>query len=153
MRLEQSAQLQWVGQQAQLLPQDGGCASCATPCAVGSSLAEPRQATVLAQQLNISTSNFSDQPGSSEPVAVTVAVEAGALNTYAALVFGFPLVSLFALAAAADSIQISTPGQVPLFLLVVASLLLIVTTLCRSVARRFESQLHIEIRQQKPHKP
>jgi hypothetical protein len=84
---------------------------------------------------------------------VTVGVEAVALNTYAALVFGLPLVSLFVLAAAAGSIQISTPGQVPFFLLVVALLLLIVTALCRSVARHFESQLQLEIRQQKPHKP
>lgn len=81
-----------------------------------------------------------------QPVPVTVALESGALNRYAALVFGLPLVALFALAASAGSLQISTPAQVPLVLLVVAALLLIVTALCRSVARRFESQLQLEIR-------
>lgn len=79
-------------------------------------------------------------------MTVTVALESSALNRYAALVFGLPLVALFALAALAGSIPISTPAQVPIVLLVVAVLLLIVTALCRSVARRFESQLKLEIR-------
>ena len=86
------------------------------------------------------------------PSAVSVAVDSGALTRYSALVFGLPLVALFALAALAGPSQISTPAQVPLVLLVVAAMLLIVTVVCRTVAQHFESQLQLEISNQKPHK-
>lgn len=76
---------------------------------------------------------------------MTVALESSGLNRYAALVFGLPLVALFATAWLAGSMSISTPSQVSIVLLVVAALLLSVTALCRIVARRFESQLQLEI--------
>lgn len=151
MRLQQTAQLQWVDQQAQLLPAQG-CAACATPCALGSQMAAKMQSMLPAQQLNLNANPRGGFSGRVQPVAVTVALEARALNNYAALVFGLPLVCLFLMAAFFGSTQISTPAQVSVILLVVASLLLIVTALCRSVARRFESQLRLEIRHQNPHK-
>lgn len=96
----------------------------------------------------------SDADRSSLPVVV--AMEAAAFNRYVALVFGLPLVGLFVMAAVfgfdPTSSRVFTTAQLFMSLLSVALLLLVVTTVCRSVAHRFESKLKLEIRQQNPHK-
>ncbi len=130
-----------MGQQAQLLP-TSSCSTCAAPCSAGAGLAPLASSPLPIASLDSDLRS----PDIAQPLAVTVALESTALNRYAALVFGLPLVALFALAWLAGSLSISTPSQVPIVLLIVAALLLSVTALCRSVARRFESQLRLEIR-------